>query len=151
MQLSQYFHEIASEGESDGLRKLAAKLGCTEDDAIIIAVNRMFLSNVHPVEEVDSSAEDLDDDIESVFERYGRKVGTITYLNAPEDFIQRVEQRIAAGTPLPHEDDESLERFLLFHFLTEEQQSQVKATPDTLEKRHLIARFLKDIDEPDYR
>lgn len=147
--LSQLFHEIATEAESKALRELAAKLGCTEDEAIIIAVKQMFLNNVHPVEGDHSFTEDLGDDIEveRAFERHGRRIGKITYLNMPEDFIQRVEQRIAEGIPLPHEDDESLECFLLFRFLTEDQQSQVKARHDPLEKRHLIARFLEEIED----
>jgi len=151
--LSQLFHEIASEAESKALRELAAKLGCTDDEAIIIAVKKVFLNSVSPDEGDHCSTKDLGDEIEveRAFERHGRRIGKITYLNMPEDFIQRVEQRIAEGIPLPHEDDDGLENFLLFRFLSEQQQKQVKSTPDPIEKRHLIARFLKEIEDPEFR
>lgn len=151
--LSQLFHEIASEAESKALRELAAKLGCTEDEAIITAVKQLFLNSVPSDEGDRPSTEDLggEMEVERAFERHGRRIGKITYLNMPEDFIQRVEQRIAEGIPLPHEDDDGLENFLLFRFLSEQQQKQVKSTPDPLEKRHLIARFLNEIENPEFR
>lgn len=153
MQLNEIFHQVATDKESEGLRELAGRSGLSEDQVIVIAVNRMFHDTFHAGKEADRPAQDLIDDIrvELEFERHGRKVGKITYLNASEDFIQRVEQRIAAGIPLPHEDDDSLERTLFFRFLTEEQQSKVKATSDYLEKRHLMSRFLHEIEEPGFR
>lgn len=146
MQLNEIFHQVATDKESEGLRDLSARTGLSEDQLIVIAVNRLLHDALRSGNEVDRPSQDLVDDIrvELEFERHGRQVGKITYLNASEDFIQRAEARIAAGIPLPHEDDDSLERTLLFRFLTEEQQAQVKATSDPMEKRHLIAAMLNN-------
>lgn len=94
------------------------------------------------------TAED-EEAVEREFERHGVKVGEVTYLHADTAFLQRVRDRIQQGVPLPHEDDESLERFLLFRFLTKEQQAQVKAVSDPIEKRRSIERFLNENDEND--
>ncbi len=143
MNLNELFRQIATASDSEGLRQLAVKSGLSEDEVIVIAVSRMF----HDVFHADTRhpSQDLIDDIrvELAFERRGRTVGGITYLHAPEDFIRRVEQRIAEGIPLPHEDDDSLENFFLFDFLPDAAKAQAKAVSDPLAKRHLIVDMLK--------
>lgn len=143
MQLNETFHQTASAAEADRLRELAIRSGLSEDEVIITAVNRMFHDVFHAG--TDRPSQDLIDDlrVELAFKRRGRTVGGVTYLHAPEDFIRRASKRIEDGVPLPHEDDDSLERGLLFSTLTEEQQAQVIAAPDSLEKRRLMAGFLK--------
>lgn len=148
MQLNEIFHLVADAKESECLRELAARSGLSEGQIIVIAVSRMVHDVFRAGNEVDPPAQDLVDDIrlELAFERHGRRVGEITYLNAPDDFVQRVEQRIADGIPLPHTDDANLESTLYFRCLTDDQQAQARATTDCLDKRRLIAGFLKDPD-----
>jgi len=92
------------------------------------------------------AAEKDDIEAESASEHSGRTVGGITYYNVSDDFIRRVEERIAKGIPLQHEDDDSLESNLLFRFLSAEQQAQVSAVTDPLEKRKMIVTFLDQIE-----
>lgn len=112
------------------LKAVADHLGVSQNKAVHMAINALH--------------EHIEDDIAMAeeFRLHGRKVGGVTYLNADEAFIRRVEDRIARGVPLPQEDDESLERHLLFTLLSEEEQAQVKAAADPMQKRHLIARFI---------
>lgn len=58
MQLSQCFHEVATEAESEGLRELAAKFGWSEDKVIVIAVNRMHFDIFYPNLEYDYPTEE---------------------------------------------------------------------------------------------
>lgn len=122
----------ATETTSDRLKAIADHLGLSQNKAAHIAINALY-------NEISADAM-----VESEFQNHGRQVGRVTYLHAPDDLVRRVEERIAAGTPLPHEDDESLERNLLFVLLSTDQKRQVKATPDPLQKRHLIARFVQE-------
>lgn len=126
----------ATQTTADRIKTIADHFGVSQNKAAHIAINRLF----------DEIASDVD--AEAEFEKHGRKVGGVTYLHTPEDFLRRVEERIAKDIPLPHEDDESLESNLLFRFLSEEQQDRVKAASDPLQKRHLIAEFAKSNREP---
>lgn len=110
------------------LKEIAEHLGVSQNKAIQYAINKVY--------------EDLDLDAEAQFKQHGVKVGGITYLNHPKDALDRVEARLKAGIPLPHEDDETLESNLLFASLSEEEKAIVRSTPDMLEKRRLIAGFL---------
>ncbi len=119
----------------DRLKAMADHLGVSQNKAAHIAINRLY----------EECADDIA--IEDEFRKHGRKVGGITYLGVSDDFIRRVEDRIARRIPLPHEDDESLERFLLFRFLTKDQQAAVKAEPNFLVKRQMITKFLDDLGD----
>lgn len=119
------------------LKDIAEFLGVSQNKAIAYAIN-MAWEHLKDHEEM---LEELE------FKRHGVKVGGIAYLHAEPEFIGRVRERIAKGVPLPHEDDESLERNLLFQFLTVEQQNVVRGEPDPLKKRHLISAFLAKNDE----
>lgn len=121
------------------LQDIAEFLGVSQNKAIQYAINKTY----------EHLEESKDIEAELHYRRHGTQVGGVTYLNTPEDFIKRVEERIRDGIPLPHEDDESLERSLLFKLLKEDQQAQVRATQDILEKRRLVAGFLQEaVAEP---
>ncbi len=117
------------------LKDIAEYLGVSQNKAVAYAINKAW--------EYLDEHEDMLRELE--FKRRGCKVGGVTYLNAPEDFIRRVKERMANGVPLPHEDDEELERNLLFQFLSKEQQAAVRAASDPAEKRRLKAEFLSQI------
>ncbi len=53
MQISKVFHQIASEGSSNFLKEIAEKFGWSEDEVIIVAVNRMYRDTFHPNAEFD--------------------------------------------------------------------------------------------------
>lgn len=130
------FADKASQFETthQRLKDLADFLGVSQNKAIAYAINKAW--------EMLNEQDDMQ--VELAFRRHGVKVGRITYLNADQDFIQRVNERIASGTPLPHSDDSSLETDLLFMFLSKEQQDAIRATPDPKEKRRLKAKFLSE-------
>lgn len=48
MQLSQLFQEVAGGDAEVRLKEIAAKLGCSEDEVIIVAVNRMYWETFNP-------------------------------------------------------------------------------------------------------
>lgn len=145
MQLNEIFHQVANTEASAGLRDLAARSGLPEGQLIVIAVSRLVHDALHAGEEADRPAQEMVDGIcvDLEFERHGKKVGKVTYLNESEDYLKRVEKRIADGVPLPHEDDDNLEGFLFFSLLPEESREQARAVSDPLEKRHLIASLIK--------
>lgn len=116
------------------LKDIAEFLGVSQNKAIAYAINQTW----ERLKEHEEMLEELE------FKRHGVKVGGITYLHAEPEFIERVRERIAKGIPLPHEDDESLERNFLFSFLSEEQKNQVRSASSALEKRRLKARFLDE-------
>lgn len=124
------FSDRVSEMETthQRLKDISEHLGVSQNKAIQYAINKAY--------------EDLELEAELQFKRHGTEIGGVTYLNHPKDALVRIEARVKAGVPLPHEDDESLESNLLFACLTEDQQAKVKATKNTLEKRDLIAGFL---------
>lgn len=115
------------------LKDIAEFLSVSQNKAAAYAINKTWESL--------AEQEDMLEELE--FKRHGRKVGKVTYLNHDEDAIRRIEERIANGVPLPHEDDDTLERNLLFRLLTTEQQDRVKTEQDPLMKRQLIVRFIK--------
>jgi molybdenum-dependent DNA-binding transcriptional regulator ModE len=116
------------------LKDIAEHLGVSEQNAVAYAINKAW--------EYLDEHEDMLYELES--KRRGRKVGGITYLNYPEDFLRRVEERIAKGVALPHEDDDALESNLLFQFLSRDQQAAIRAASDPAEKRRLKEMFLKE-------
>lgn len=120
------------------LKDIAEFLGVSLNKAVAYAINEAWK---HLDEQEDMQ-------VELAFKRHGVKVGGVTYLNHEPEFIERVKERIAKGIPLPHEDDETLERDLFFMFLSKEQQDAIRAATDPLEKRRLKARFLKE-NSPD--
>ncbi|MBU0501459.1 MAG: hypothetical protein KJ558_10210 [Gammaproteobacteria bacterium] len=124
----------AFETTHDRLKDIAEFLGVSQNKAAHYAINKAWESL--------ASNDDMREDLE--FKRHGRKVGKVTYLNAPDDLIQRVEERIAKGIPLPHEDDQDLEGSLLFRLLSAEQQNQVRSECSPLAKRRLIVKFLEE-------
>lgn len=133
------FSDKASKFETtqQRLKDIAEYLGVSQNKAIAYAINQVWQRLI----------EDEDMDVELAYKRHGVKVGKITYLNADPAFIERARERLANDVPLPHEDDESLERNLLFQFLTVEQQNVVRSEPDPLKKRHLISAFLAKNNE----
>lgn len=133
--LAVRFSDQVSEMETthQRVKDIAEFLGVSQNKAVQYAINKAY----------DQLNDDRNIEAELHFKRHGRQVGGVTYLNHPEDFLGRVQKRIKDSIPLPHEDDESLERNLIFKLLTEEQQAQAKATQDVLEKRRLIAGFLQ--------
>lgn len=116
------------------LDDIAEFLGVSREEAAAYAINEAW-------KRLD---EERDMQAELAFRRHGKKVGGITYLDADDGFIRRVEQRIAKGVPLPHEDDEELENDLLFLFLAKHEQAAIRAASDPMEKRRLKAKFLKE-------
>jgi len=118
------------------LKDIAEFLGVSQNKAVAYAINQTW-------KHLDEHEDML---VELEFKRHGVKAGSITYLHAEPDFIERVRDRIAKGIPMPHEDDESLENNFLFSFLSEEQKNQVRSASSALEKRMLKARFLKELD-----
>ena len=68
----------------------------------------------------------------------------IYYKGIDEDFSRRVQDRINLGTPLPHQDDETLESFFLFEALNANQKEKVKAEKDPIKKKKKIVQFLKE-------
>lgn len=132
------FSDRVSEMETTHQRlvDIADYLGVSLNKAVQYAINKAY----------ERLAEEDDIEADLYFKRHGRKVGSVTYVNADEDFIRRVEGRIKKGVPLAHEDDESLERNLLFKLLPEDQQAQVRAANDPDDKRRLIASFLASAD-----
>lgn len=116
------------------LEDMAEFLGVSPGEAAAYAINEAW-------KRLD---EEQDMQAELAFGRHGRTVGGITYLDADDGFIRRVEERIAKGVPLPHEDDEGLENDLLFLFLAKHEQAAIRAASDPMEKRRLKAKFLKE-------
>lgn len=126
------FSDRVSEMETthQRLKDIAEHLGVSQNKAIQRAINLLY--------------EELDTDLELAFKRHGVKVGGITYLNVPQEQLDRIAARIKAGIPLPHDDNGTLESNILFALLPEEEQAKVKAEPDMLEKRKMIAGFLAE-------
>lgn len=118
------------------LKDIAEFLGVSQNKAIAYAINQTW----EHLKEHEEMLEELE------FKRHGAKVGGITYLHAEPEFIERVRERIAKGIPLPHEDDESLERNFLFSFLSEEQRQRIAAASTADEKRRLKAQCLQELD-----
>jgi hypothetical protein len=116
------------------LKDVAEFLGVSQNKAVAYAINQAW----EHLAEHEEMLEDLE------WKRHGVKVGGITYLNHDQAFLDRVRERVAEGVPLPHEDDEILERNLLFSFLRKEQQDAIRAAADPAEKRRLKANFLKE-------
>jgi hypothetical protein len=127
-------HPSKFETTHQRLKDIAEFLGVSQNKAAAYAINLAW----QRLAEEEEMLEELE------FKRHGRKVGQITYLNHPEDAIQRTEDRIADGVPLPHEDDSELESNLLFRFLSQDQQAAIRAASDPAEKRRLKAKFLKE-------
>lgn len=121
------------------LKDIADFLGVSQNKAVAYAINLAW--------ERLAKEEEMLEDLE--FKRHGVKLGKITYLHAPEDFVHRVKERIAKDIPLPHEDDDEIESGLLFRFLSKEQQDAIHATADPAEKRRLKAKFLKETSPED--
>lgn len=134
--LAVRFSDQVSEMETthQRLKDISEFLGVSQNKAVQYAINKAY----------DQLNEDKDIEAGLHFKRHGRQVGGVTYLNHSEDQLQRIKQRIKGGIPLPHEDDEALEHNLIFKLLSEKQQAQVKATQDALEKRRLIAGFMRE-------
>ncbi|APZ42606.1 hypothetical protein [Acidihalobacter ferrooxydans] len=56
----------------------------------------------------------------------------------------RVAERQAGNVPLPYDDDDTVEHNLAFTvFLSPEQQEEVRNTSGVLEKRCLVAKYVK--------
>lgn len=136
MSLVVRFSEQVSKFETthQRLKDIAEFLGVSQNKAVAYAINKAW---EHLAEH-----EDMHEELE--FKRRGVKVGGITYLNEDPAFIKRVRERIASGIPLPHEDDDEIERNVLFMFLSKEQQEAILAAADPAEKRRLKAKFLKE-------
>lgn len=117
------------------VKDLAGLLGVSQNKAIHYAVNQAYEA-LFETPEQEAAADALR-------EKEAVVVGGISYRGASPEFLRRVQSRIDAGTPLPHEDDETLESNLLFSMLEPYQQAQVKAQSDPLTKRELIAAFVK--------
>jgi len=117
------------------LKALADHFGVSQNKAAHMAINRLY----------DETATDRA--IEAEFLKHGRKVGGVTYLHAPEDFLLRVEDRIRRGIPLPHEDDDALEHNLLFKLLPPDVQACVISATDPMDKRRLIDQHLRESKE----
>jgi hypothetical protein len=127
-------HVSRFEATHQRLKDIAEFLGVSQNKAAAYAINKVW----EDLAENEEMLEDLE------WKRHGVQVGQITHLNHDPVFIERAKQRVANGDPLPHEDDDDLERALSFQFLTEEQQSQIRAASDPKEKRLLKAGFLKE-------
>ena len=74
----------------------------------------------------------------------GQQVGCITYLGAPQDAIQRAQERVAQGVPMAHTEDDQLEKNLFFSLLPEATKKQAHEVTDPAEKRKIIKQLIQE-------
>ncbi len=119
------------------LKDLAEFFGVSQNKAAAYAINRIW----------EMLSEDGELQHTLAHKRQGVRVGRVSYLNADEDHLQRIRERLAAGVPLPHEDDESLDRHPLLLLLPQDQQDAVRREKDPMAKRRLMAELFKQAEQ----
>jgi len=115
------------------LKDLAEYFGVSQNKAAAYAINRLWemLSADGELQHV------------SAHKRQGVQVGRVSYLGEDEERLQRIRTRIEAGVPLPHEDDESLDRHPFLRLLPQHLQDAVRREKDPTAKRRLMAELFK--------